>query len=910
MIQLEKSNIDKREYEYLNLNNGLQCIIIKDSDENLCGACLNIHVGSVNEKIDGLAHFLEHMVFMGSKKYPDSNDFMSSINSNGGKTNAYTSDTDTNYHFTIGPEKFPITLDKFSQFFREPLLKSEYVNKEINAVDSEAKKNLLDDVWIQLELYKTLLQDSHPINHFTCGDLESLKISNIEEELKKFHDTYYDAKYMTLAVFINNDVNYEKIKSMIIDNFGSIKTNQHSSNQINRNYGKVLKDNSIVYYVPEREEIFLSVLFEVPTIKKSLDSPYEFISYILGSELDKSLYAQFLQNGYVTKLMVSELLKFDDYTIINAEYVLTDDGEKNFEEIYTITIKYFEFILNKLKSNDTELEKLYLEMKQNNLNNFNYWQNTTIVDTIIPLTNIMKEDLPREYILSSDIHLPDYDKLCEVVRQYINSYNVAVSFGSKNNNKICKTIFPRYKVCYKLDSFNLLTNNDINMDITKFTLPLLNNYMCYNLKIDESIQQLEEPKLIHSDNYNLFYYGDKQYKTPIIDIRTTIKMPKILQSAETYVAALLYLNSAYGDINELKEMAKLASYTLYLKLDYDTLYILISGYNENMHKVIDLIKNIFNHEFKERSFKTAHYELLKDLKNHHKESPSAQLVVQFEKLIFDKYFTPMEQYKAAKSMTIHKCKDIFKQIYTDCRVNVLTTGNITQNNCINLINEFYKNLNINTPQLELQLDDNLNRIHKIKKYITQSKNIEEKNSIAYVIYDFDRFRKSYTKDWKSRVLFYRILNTLLSNKFFYELRTKKQIGYIVKVRTLLIESSSNSNVFLQFIIQSPKYSCEEILDEINNFIQNEIIYIMEKMPSEEYNTALNAEKVKLKETFNNLNELGSYFMNAIIDESFNFKFKDELLRKTNEFTFDKFKKYFNKYLIENPRVYNIGIEKN
>ena len=179
MIQLEKSNNDKREYEYIKMENRLECVIIKDSNANMCGACLNVYIGSVNEKIDGLAHFLEHMVFMGSKKYPDSNDFMSSINKNGGKTNAYTSDTDTNYHFTIDPENFPVALDKFSQFFKDPLLKHEYIDREINAVDSEAKKNLLDDVWIQLELYKTLLEDSHPIKHFTCGDLDSLKIDNI-----------------------------------------------------------------------------------------------------------------------------------------------------------------------------------------------------------------------------------------------------------------------------------------------------------------------------------------------------------------------------------------------------------------------------------------------------------------------------------------------------------------------------------------------------------------------------------------------------------------------------------------------------------------------------------------------------------------------------------------------------------
>jgi insulysin len=908
MIQIEKSNIDKREYEYLVLENGLECIIIKDYEENLCGACLNINIGSVNEKIDGLAHFLEHMVFMGSKKYPDSNDFMSSINNNGGKTNAYTSDTDTNYHFTIEPEKFYLTLDKFSQFFREPLLKSEYINKEINAVDSEAKKNLLDDAWIQLELYKTVMLDTHPINHFTCGDLESLKVDNIEEELKKFHDEFYDAKYMRLAVFINNDIDYEKIKSMIIENFGSIKS--FEKNHIERKYGKVLKDNTIVFYVPERDEIFLTVLFELPTIKKTLDSPYDFISYILGSELDRSLYTYLLKKGYVTRLSVSEFLKFDDYTIINAEYTLTEDGEKNFIDIYNITIKYFEFILNKLKSKDSELEKIYLEMLQNNLNNFNYWENIPLIDTMISLTNIMKEDLPKEYILSMNMHLPDFNTICEIVQQNINLFSVAVSFGSKNNKKICKSIFPRYKVCYNLDLIEPTNLKEI--DSSNFNFPLLNKFICYNLKIDETVEQFKEPILINSDlqNYNLFYYGDKRYKTPIIDIRAIIKIPKILDSAESFVAALLYLNAAYGDINELKEMAKLASYTLYLKLEYDTLYILISGYNENMFMVIDLIKDIFNYQFRERSFKTAHYELLKDLKNHNKDNPSSQLFLQFEKLIFDKYYTPQEQYRAAKLMTIEKCKEIFKSIYTNCRVNILTIGNISQDNCSNLIKTFYKNLNIITPQIDLYLEDNLNRIHKLKKYIIQNKNLEEKNSIASIIYDFDRFRKTYTKDWKSRVLFYRILNSILSNKFFYELRTKKQMGYIVKVRTNLINNNYYSNVFLQFVIQSPKYSCEEILDEIDKFISNEIIYIIEKMSPEEYNLALNAEKIKLNEKFNNLSDLGSYFMNSIIDESFNFKFIDELLKKCDNFTFDKFKNYFKKYIIENRRIYHIGVQKN
>ena len=903
MIQLEKSNNDKRDYEYIKMENGLECVIIKDLNANMCGACLNVYIGSVNEKVDGLAHFLEHMVFMGSKKYPDSNDFMSSINKNGGKTNAYTSDTDTNYHFTIDPENFPVALDKFSQFFKDPLLKHEYIDKEINAVDSEAKKNLLDDVWIQLELYKTLLEDSHPIKHFTCGDLDSLKIDNIEQELRTFHSNYYDAKNMTLAILINDDINYDGIKKIVMENFGEIKT-YGIDKKVNRKYGKIIQDNSIVYYVPQKDEIFLTILIEVPTILKSLENPYSFISYIIGSELDNSLYSYLLHKGYVTRSSVSELLNFDDYSIITIEYTLTEDGEKNFEDLYNINIKYFEYVINKLKDKDKDLEKLYLELLQNNKNTFNYWESDDIVETIIPMTNVMKEDLPREYLLSSDIHLIDYDILCEIVKNNINSYSFAVSYGSKNNQKICKTKFPRYDVCYMLDKIKLK-----DVDLTKFTLPILNKFICYNLNVITQIEPMKIPIQLKNDPYNSFYYGDKSYNLPIVDIRATIKIPNILNNPESYVGMLLYLNSAYGDINELKEMAKLAGYSLYLKLDYDTLYILISGYTENIYMVIELLHNIFNHEFKQRSFNTAHYELVKSLKNAVSENPVIQSHIIFEKEIFEKYFTPAEQYRVAKKMSIDRCREVFKQVYTDCRINILTVGNVTIEKCSEINDLFFSYINI-IKNAEIILDDNMNRIRKITERIIKTPNKDEKNSIASVIYDVDRFRKNETEHWKSQILFYRIYNTLVSNKFFYELRTKRQMGYIVKAKILLIDSNNHTNVFLEFIVQSPKYTVKEIINEINKFIENENIYILKKMSLKEFEEAVNAEKTKLKQKFNNLSDLGSYFMSGIIDESFDFRFKEQLLSKIDRFSFDKFKKYLTTYIVNNPRIYNIGVEKN
>ena len=192
MNQLEiiKSDNDNREYKYFTMENKLQCLIILDRNESMCGACLNIEVGSLLEanNVDGLAHFLEHMVFMGSKKYPESHDFMGSINKSGGETNASTSHTFTNYHFTINSDKFLDTLDKFAGFFTEPLLDQKYIDKEINAVNSESVKNLLDDSWISQEIIRTLVNKQHPVNHYTCGTSESLTIPDIHNRLKEFHN--------------------------------------------------------------------------------------------------------------------------------------------------------------------------------------------------------------------------------------------------------------------------------------------------------------------------------------------------------------------------------------------------------------------------------------------------------------------------------------------------------------------------------------------------------------------------------------------------------------------------------------------------------------------------------------------------------------------------------------------------
>jgi len=94
---LEKSISDKNDYDLFILENGLTCLLINDKNQNnsensICSVSIVVNAGSFNDPVNrpGLAHFLEHMIFMGSDEFPDENAFSSFISSNGGMSNAYT----------------------------------------------------------------------------------------------------------------------------------------------------------------------------------------------------------------------------------------------------------------------------------------------------------------------------------------------------------------------------------------------------------------------------------------------------------------------------------------------------------------------------------------------------------------------------------------------------------------------------------------------------------------------------------------------------------------------------------------------------------------------------------------------------------------------------------------------------
>eukprot|EP01050_Picozoa_sp_SAG11_P000836 SAG11_NODE_31_length_23119_cov_102.800608_3_plen_1109_part_00 len=197
-----KSDVDAREFSFVTLPNGLEALLVSDPTTDEAAAAMDVGFGSWDEPEDipGLAHFCEHMSFMGSAKYPDTNAYGDWIANNGGGTNAYTSSENTNYYFGVQPEALETTLDRFAQFFIEPLFSSENVYKEMSAVNSENENDRNKDGWRVQQVLSDTANPTHPAHRATVGSIGTLNRTDTRDRLLEWHSKYYVASAMKLVV--------------------------------------------------------------------------------------------------------------------------------------------------------------------------------------------------------------------------------------------------------------------------------------------------------------------------------------------------------------------------------------------------------------------------------------------------------------------------------------------------------------------------------------------------------------------------------------------------------------------------------------------------------------------------------------------------------------------------------------
>ena len=204
-------------------------MLVSDTKADQAAAALSVYRGSFHEPQDrpGLAHFLEHMLFIGTGKYPEVDSFQQYITANGGSSNAYTAQDHTNYFFGIQNSAFNEGLDRFGHFFIDPLLSPEYVEREKNAVHSEYQMQIKDDGWRGYMVSKLALNPEHPGSRFTIGSLETLK-GDVKADLMDFFAEHYSADQMGLVVLANQSL--DELEALVTPLFNQIPNNNIGPN--------------------------------------------------------------------------------------------------------------------------------------------------------------------------------------------------------------------------------------------------------------------------------------------------------------------------------------------------------------------------------------------------------------------------------------------------------------------------------------------------------------------------------------------------------------------------------------------------------------------------------------------------------------------------------------------------------
>lgn len=178
-------------YRKVTLKNNLRIVThpMKDRESVAIGIWLGVGGRYENDQNKGAAHFLEHILFKGSRKY-SCNQIKEKIEGVGGAFNAFTDEEYTCYYAKVPARHFASTFDIFADMVRFPRIHSADVAKEKTVILEEIKMYHDLPQYLVMELLEGLLWPEHPLGKNLAGTFESVQKMSAGD-LKKFHAAYY-----------------------------------------------------------------------------------------------------------------------------------------------------------------------------------------------------------------------------------------------------------------------------------------------------------------------------------------------------------------------------------------------------------------------------------------------------------------------------------------------------------------------------------------------------------------------------------------------------------------------------------------------------------------------------------------------------------------------------------------------
>jgi insulysin len=790
---------DKRKTQTLSLENGLDVFLISDPDVHRSAAALSVGTGYLYDPKDkaGLAHYLEHMLFLGTKKYPEVGSYKKFLDSHSGGSNAYTSGHITNYFFQVSHNGFNEALDRFSDFFKSPLFDKTYAEREVKAVNNEHEKNKLNDGWRGNFVAGLMSEPGHPMGNFGTGNKNTLSGDN-RPALLDFYDRFYAASNMKLSLI--SSMPMEILVGVAQKYFSDIPDRPVTAPTISPDFRKPLKGQYRLLKMKTIKDV-RSLEIDFPTIRLANhkgSKPASIVGSVLGYEGKGSLLSKLKEEGLVLGLSAGGGSSHPNINSFGINISLTEKGLKEYERILELVFSYIKMVRN----HGVE-EYTFKETQAMAQINFD-WKNPNEGMGFVS----GKASQMQEYKLGEVEKLPflftEYEPSAyKAVLETLIPENsmVVLSYNSASvDNKA-----PYYDAEYsfqniKGEAFNKLSSP---AKVSGISYPKKNDFIPYNLKLKD-----EYPHLVRDDDLaKVWFKYDHRFKQPKIAVTFRIETPKVYGSPKNLELAKLYEALMQEGLNELVYPIQMAGLSYGLSIQKKGVILNIGGYSERIGDLVKLVtKNLKEVNVDKQKFANIKEAMMRGLKNQKLGQAYARGGYYNWLMLLNDQYTDEEKLDALTSITLEDVKAFAKTLYDKVYVTGMIHGNWSDKEAQESVEMLLSALG-SKPLPENERFEQLVKVIPGGEQIQFSREVEDNNnSLAYAIQVGEKEPSLLAKA--------SIIASIVESDFYTQMRTNQQLGYIVWSFNQRIED----RVFFRLVIQSSTHGPFEMSKRVNTWL--------------------------------------------------------------------------------------------
>lgn len=841
---------DSNSYRALTLDNNLLVFLASDPESDKGAAAMTVFRGSYHDPDDrpGLAHFLEHMLFIGTEKYPDVDGYQHFISSRGGSSNAYTAGDHTNYFFDIGADHLEPALDRFAQFFVAPLLDPEYVEREANAVHSEYQLQLKDDNWRAQAVNRATSNPAHPYSGFNIGSLETLSGGDIHADVVAFFEANHSADQMALVVYGREDL--DMLERYVVERFGAIENKRLGAAE---ELPELLGDEQlrqVLRYPSQRQRWSVSFGFPIEPMDPYMGRrPDAFVANLLGHEGDGSLHQWLKEQGWITSLAAGSARLDANNQHFNVSIELTPDGYEHIDDIGVALFDAIELIRQRgVKPRYFDEQASIAEL------NFNYREPSSATRFVYLTAPALMRFRPEE-VLSATALMTTFDESAiNGVLDRLTPENVVVEITSPDETG--DQIEPWFKVPYSLSPFQLADRGEVSD--AELRLPQPNPYLPTALELLED-DPTGPTLVLEQTGLQVWRDRDTVFGSPRQNTYIRIATASGNRTAIDQVASRIYAGVVSDSLTARLYPAELAGLRYGISAIDAGFQISIAGFSEQQLTLLaSLVDALPTTEIDSATFERVSDRIARAFINEAEKRPYEQALGDLSKTLIGNRYDPVELAGIAQSMTRRDLEAWRSNALREASATVLLHGNVSAEK----------------PGQTAELLQARLRLSDIKAYRPDVAAIDVNTSLERTVDHADSAMvlyvqsngQSYTDQAKDRLAVH-----LLRTQYFTALRTEAQLGYIV----IAAYAELHKQPGVAFVIQSPVATPQRLVTETLTFLEARPAAV-DAMSETDFNAARSALVDDILEADQNLVSRGGRLWRDLINDELEFDSRETL----------------------------------